>query len=429
MNLNGSFSKASNSQSFAGYQNQSLPVISNSNPRELKDIKRAKVSVSPFQRDSVSLTTSALDHSFNTSKNRPFNISATEPNELNSQMRASSVPRKRSVYESKNKIWLESIHTPPIKPGSRVSIPELRQKMDEITPDETILELNKRLQDDLSSLTENYMKIFLEYTGLQEEYKQILLNKNNKIKQYREEVYSKKLELELLKKQLDERERSETALKMDYESRLQRLRDDLAIEREERASLLEKITELKTKLLSTNDGKPSLKDDINPRERLKLEERVNSLTIELELNRNRFVDKQLKLEEERALRDQTLKVSRRTCQAGRIHFVGEAKPLEEIFGLLERLNHMALASKDRLLALEELCIFINSSDEAAEKLGLMGAAVVCTKSLASQDNAIVLRSVHVLNNLCNKNNNCAKQVVENGGIMYLKNCLASIDEV
>ena len=416
------FTRASNSQALPGHQNQSLPVIVTNNSRE---IKRSRGNASPFQRDSINSATVAADHSFSGSK-KALNFSLTEPND---PPRSGSVPRKRSAYESKNKIWLESIHAAPVKPGSRVSIPELRQKMDEITPDETILELNKKLQDDLSSLTENYMKIFLEYTGLQEEYKQILLNKNNKIKQYREEVYSKKLELELLKKQLEERERSETSLKMDYESRLQRLRDDLAIEREERASLLEKITELKTKLLTTNDGKLIPKGDINPREKLKLEEKVNSLTMELELNRNRFVDRQLKLEEERAIRDQTLKVSRRMCRYGRIHFVGEAKPLEEIFGLLERLNHMSLASKDRLLALEELCIFMNSSDEAIEKLSLMSAAVVCTKSLASQDPAIVLRSVHVLNNLCHQNKICSKQVIENGGVMYLKSCLASTDDV
>ena len=121
--------------------------------------------------------------------------------------------------------------------------------------------------------------------------------------------------------------------------------------------------------------------------------------------------------------------SKKICRFGRIHFIGDSKPVEEIFGILERLNSTSLGSKERLLGLEELCIFTTSSHEAVERLSSMGAAIHFTKSLASHDAGILLRAAHLISYLCEYSQTCAKQVIDNGGILYLKGCLSSPDEV
>ena len=92
-----------------------------------------------------------------------------------------SVSRNRSGYNPRGKTWVEMLHERNEKPG-KLSIMEVRQRIDEASPDYSVLELNKRLQEDLTAVTENYMKLFVEHTNLQDEYNKVVTKKTNQLK-------------------------------------------------------------------------------------------------------------------------------------------------------------------------------------------------------------------------------------------------------
>ena len=287
--------------------------------------------------------------------------------------------------------------------------------------------LNLRLTLDLAAIADKYMELFFEYEKMQNSNKNTIQFKNNEIRELKITSELLKIENEQFQKLIDQMKENEKALKDDYDSRITRLRDDLHVEREERCSLIIQLNDNYDQLqqLLTNSGKD---DGESINDKAILLHKISGLQTQLEYCKATLVTRQLKLDAEGALRSELGQANKRKTKYGRMYYIGNAKSFQEILVILEKMNDLQLYLKDRLLALEELCIFCHSNDENLERVRQFKGAFHATKSLPSTNKAIVLRGLHLLSLLCYDSQKCSDQLIENGGINYIREALDDADE-
>ena len=100
----------------------------------------------------------------------------------------------------------------------------------------------------------------------------------------------------------------------------------------------------------------------------------------------------------------------------RIMFIGEPKTFQDILSYVNAIDGFGLKSKERLTALEEFCIYGNSSAENKEKLRTLNAAKHAAKSLASTDHSVVIRALVLSAMLCQGSERSSEIFIENGGL-------------
>lgn len=87
-----------------------------------------------------------------------------------------------------------------------------------------------------------------------------------------------------------------------------------------------------------------------------------------------------------------------------------------------------MKSKERLAALEEFCIYANSSEENLDKLRTLNGARHAAKSLASTDASIVVRALVFGALLTKGNSKVCETFLEHGAINYIVEYLNSSNE-
>lgn len=312
---------------------------------------------------------------------------------------------------------------------------KVKFRIDELSEESALQQLNNKLQSDLAKLSDQFLDIFVENDRLQKQQKQMDVEQEKKLNQIKTEYDIIRIELESQKKVLEMQLEQQKAHLLDVEAHAQRLKDSLMIERDEKIQVLNEIQELKDRLneylesAGNPNGTTPGAGGMDIHEKQRLLQRVAYFQSELELCKTILVERDLKVESELSQRTDIGQSYKRKTRYGRIYYVGEPKSFQEILVLLDKFDSFPLVSKDRIVGLEELCIYMNSSEEAIAKLKNFKASICATKSLRSTNQAILLRAMHVISFVCQGSESNANCVVELGGITQIRFCLDSPDQV
>ena len=121
--------------------------------------------------------------------------------------------------------------------------------------------------------------------------------------------------------------------------------------------------------------------------------KLDKMGAELDSYKLRLIENEIKAKRETLERLEISNARRIKTKYKRMKFIGEPKAFQEILGLITNIETYPLKSKERLAALEEFCIFGNSTFDNLEKLRNMNAARHAAKSLSSTEASIVVRAL------------------------------------
>ena len=134
--------------------------------------------------------------------------------------------------------------------------------------------------------------------------------------------------------------------------------------------------------------------------------KLDKMGAELDSYKLRLIENEIKAKRETLERLEISNARRIKTKYKRMKFIGEPKTFQEILSIMNNMDTYPLKSKERLAALEEFCIYGNSTQENLEKLRNMNGARHAAKSLASTDASIVVRAL-CLASLLTKDNEAA----------------------
>jgi 2-methylisocitrate lyase-like PEP mutase family enzyme len=95
---------------------------------------------------------------------------------------------------------------------------------------------------------------------------------------------------------------------------------------------------------------------------------------------------------------------------------------------MNNMESFPLKSRERLAALEEFCIYGNSTIDNLEKLRSMNGPRHAAKSLASTDASIVIRALVLASQLTQNNEKACEEFLTQGSINYIIEYLNSSNE-
>ena len=133
------------------------------------------------------------------------------------------------------------------------------------------------------------------------------------------------------------------------------------------------------------------------------------MAAELDSYKLRLIENEIKSKRETLERLEISNAKRIKTKYKRMKFIGEPKSFQEILTLMSAMENYPLKSKERTGALEEFCIYANSSDENLDKLRTLNGARHAAKSLSSTDASIVVRAL-VFSSMLTKQSQKASEI-------------------
>lgn len=156
--------------------------------------------------------------------------------------------------------------------------------------------------------------------------------------------------------------------------------------------------------------------------------KLDKMGAELDSYKLRLIENEIKAKRETLERLELSNAKRIKTKYRRMKFIGEPKSFQDILALMNGLDSYPLKSKERLAALEEFCIYSNSSEENLDKLRTLNGARHAAKSLASTDASIVVRALVFGAQLTKNNAKACETFIEHGSISYIVEYLNSSNE-
>ena len=156
--------------------------------------------------------------------------------------------------------------------------------------------------------------------------------------------------------------------------------------------------------------------------------KLDKMSAELDSYKLRLIENEIKAKREALERLEISNARRIKTKYKRMKFIGEPKSFQEILNLMSSLDTYPLKSKERMAALEEFCIYANSTEENLEKLRTLNGARHAAKSLASTDPSIVVRSLCFAALLTKGNYKACETFIEHGAVNYIIEYLNSSNE-
>jgi hypothetical protein len=149
---------------------------------------------------------------------------------------------------------------------------------------------------------------------------------------------------------------------------------------------------------------------------------------ELDSYKLRLIENEIKAKRETLERLEISNARRIKTKFKRMRFIGDPKSFQEVLGLMNNMESFPLKSRERLAALEEFCIYGNSTIDNLEKLRSMNGPRHAAKSLASTDASIVIRALVLAAQLTQNNEKACEEFLTQGSINYIIEYLNSSNE-